>query len=134
MIRREAKADEVHFCRATWERAVTPKHPARAPHGWEMVKAGKAWLSPTNWSTARRHLVTELLKRPSVRLEVMDVEGMVMGWVAWEYAAEAKSTLIHFLYVVPVTRRKGIGRQLLAPLIEQGRYQCSFMTDAGAAL
>lgn len=133
MIRREAKADEVHFVRATWERAVTPKNLGRAPHGWEMVRAGKTWLSPQAWATARRHLVTETLKRPSVRVEVIDVEGMCMGWIAWEYEPE-HGTLVHFYYVVPVSRRKGLGRMLLAPLLEQGRYKFSHMTDAGAAL
>lgn len=134
MIRREAKPDEVHMVRQTWERCMTPKNAARAPHGDVMIRAGKCWLSPRSWSTARRHLVTETLKRASVRVEVLDVEGMVMGWVAWEYEPEEKRTLLHFLYVVPATRRKGLGRSLLAPLIEQGRYSCSHMTDAGASL
>lgn len=134
MIRREAKPDEVHFIRTTWERCMTPKHLARAPGGEFMVQAAKCWLSPRSWSMARRHLVTELLKRPSVRVEVLDVEGVVMGWVAWEYEPAEKQTLIHFAYVPGAGRRKGLGRALVAPLIEQGRYACSHMTDRGAAL
>lgn len=134
MIRREATADEVHFVRQTWERSVTPKHLGRAPGGASMIHAGKAWLSPQSWAMARRHLVTELLKRPSVRVEVLDVEGVVMGWVAWEYEPAEKQTLLHFAYVPPTGRRKGLGRSLVAPLIEQGRYACSHMTDRGASL
>ena len=136
MLRRDATLDERNaFVRTTWERCLTPKNLSDPPHGGpEMVRAGAAWLLPHVWAMGRRHIVHQILARPTVRVEMVDVEGEPMAWVAWEYEHDPGRTLVHFVFTVPSVRRSGFGRALLAPLLEQGQHGFSQMTKPGGEL
>ena len=112
---------------------MTPRKQVRDPSGRESIRAGAGWLHRGYWAQARRALVTGILRRKTSRIEVIDVEGMVMGWVCWEWGPEPRTVLIHFAYVVPAARREGIGRQLVQPLLSS-KYVPTHMTRDGAAL
>jgi ribosomal protein S18 acetylase RimI-like enzyme len=133
MIRRPATTEEKQFVRITWERRMTTKRPDYAPGGVRMERAGAGFVLPFIWSKARKAYIRELLE--TCNIDVIDVDGMVMGWVAFDVTLDTHvKTQIHFIYVVPQSRRCGIGRMLLEPLIEQGSYEWTHITHAGAAL
>src|SRR5512138_379316 len=128
MLRRSATLEERRvFVRTTWERSLTPRSPKDG-----MIRAGLAWLAPYVWAQGKRAIVAQALDRPTVRVEVADVEGQPLAWIAWEQ--DGPKTVIHFVYTVPAVRRNGLARTLLAPLLEQGEYAFAQMTKAGQQL
>ena len=128
MLRRPATNDERRvFVRTTWERSMTPRNPKDG-----MIRAGECSLAPYVWAQGRRAIVSHALERTGMNVEVADVEGQPMAWIAWEQ--DGARTVVHFIYTVPAVRRNGLARALLAPLLEQGEYAFAQMTKPGQQL
>lgn len=128
MLRRNATNEERRvFVRTTWERSMTPRAPKDG-----MVHAGAVFLAPYVWAQGRRQIVTHALERSGMNVEVVDVEGQPMAWIAWEQ--DGARTVVHFVYTVPAVRRNGLARALLAPLLEHGEYAFAQMTKPGQQL
>ena len=52
---------------------------------------------------------------------VAELDGVIVGFAAWTHAAWNRSTMLWHLYVAADYRGRGIGRQLLASVIERAR-------------
>lgn len=133
-LRRDARNAEIAgFVRVTWQRSMHVKHLGRDPSGEQRVKAGAVWLAPRMWSLSHKGMIKHILGRKGLHVEVWEVDGALMGWVAWEWDSGSQMTTIHFVYVAPDGRRCGLGSKLLRPLLT-GKYTTTHMTTPGAYL
>lgn len=107
---REATQDERdRFVRSTWRRsfASPKKHRTALGQGeyFGLRGDGGAKIDQQYWLDAHAKIIDEELAHAHV--VVADLGGECLGWAAWD------DDQLHYVYVAPRFRRRGVGRALL---------------------
>ena len=128
MIRRDLRPDERHIVRTQWKRTLTPKHPFAG-----RVHAGLGYMLPELWARACHAVIDDLMRRGQCEV-VCDEESpeVILGWVCWD--THGDEVRVHYVYTSPKVRRRGLGRFLLAPLLEHQNVVVTCLTKHGKGL
>lgn len=114
VLTRPATEAELRWVRATWSRCMRAST-AAGPGGSKFVALGHRkdglQIDARLLSRAHHGLVDSLLPYCSVRVAYLaDLPDEPVGWAAFE------DRTLHFVFVVPFSRRAGVARALIAPL------------------
>ena len=128
MIRRDLRPDERHIVRTQWKSLMTPKNPA----GFGIM-VGKATVHKEIWARMQNAAIDDLMRRGQCEV-ACDEESpeVILGWVCWD--THGDEVRVHCVYVSPAVRKRGLGRFLLAPLLEHPNASVTMLTMAGERL
>lgn len=125
---------EAVLVKDSWTRTTTDQGPGRYA-----CRLGECRVIGWAWFDMHRAWVRERLADPGTSVLVATLAGSdeALGWVCFSPPADHLPLVFHYLYTIPVGRRTGVARRLVAEAMTYGDHRparMSHMTHVGEGI